>query len=247
MHLIVFCDGTWNTPDQIDDGLPAPTNVVKLRNALTLQDKDKREQRTYYHPGVGADGGWWNRVAGGGLGEGLDKNIMSAYNWLGRNYEVGAEIWLFGFSRGAYTVRSLGGMISRCGLLDARASGMTEEAIWSAIEDLFANYRLPEKNAEPVFATTERPFHEVKMGEACKHSIRIHFIGVWDTVGAVGVPDDLDFGPFNQVSNLVAHLKVENFHFIPPTNYLVPARQHYLWYPLKRIDSLAVRLECLVQ
>lgn len=147
----------------------------------------------------------------------------------------------------SYSLRSLGGMISRCGLLDARASGMTEEAIWSAIEDLFANYRLPEKNAEPVFATTERPFHEVKMGEACKHSIRIHFIGVWDTVGAVGVPDDLDFGPFNQVSNLVAHLKVENFHFIPPTNYLVPARQHYLWYPLKRIDSLAVRLECLVQ
>nr|WP_276328761.1 DUF2235 domain-containing protein [Rhizobium etli] len=59
-------------------------------------------------------------MAGGGMGEGLDKNIMSAYNWLARNYEPGAKIWLFGFSRGAYTVRSLGGMISRCGLLNAK-------------------------------------------------------------------------------------------------------------------------------
>lgn len=193
MHLIVFCDGTWNTPDQVEDGQPAPTNVVKLRNALASLDKDGREQRAYYHPGVGTDGGWWNRVAGGGLGEGLDKNIMSAYNWLARNYQVGAQIWLFGFSRGAYTVRSLGGMISRCGLLDARTASMTNGAIWSAIEDLFASYRLPEKEAEPVFATKDRPFHNVERGGACKHSVTVHFIGVWDTVGALGVPDDMAF------------------------------------------------------
>jgi hypothetical protein len=61
MHLIVFCDGTWNTPDQMDNGIPAPTNVVKLRNALAVTP----EQHVYYHPGVGTDGGWWNRVVGG--------------------------------------------------------------------------------------------------------------------------------------------------------------------------------------
>ncbi|MGJ7037176.1 hypothetical protein J2Y63_000412 [Shinella sp. BE166] len=189
MHLIVFCDGTWNTPDQLEDGLPAPTNVVKLHHALAPLDGAGREQRAYYHPGVGTDGGVWDRLAGGGMGEGLDRNIMSAYNWLARNYEEGAQIWLFGFSRGAYTVRSLGGMISRCGLL--KAAGLEEKAIWAAIETLFENYRTPEKTAKPVTATKRLPFHGVASGQKCKHSMPIHCIGVWDTVGALGVPDDL--------------------------------------------------------
>lgn len=206
MHLIVFCDGTWNTPDQLEGGLPAPTNVVKLRNALFPTDKDGLEQRTYYHPGVGTDGGWWNRIAGGSMGEGLNKNIMSGYNWLARNYEDGARIWLFGFSRGAYTARSLGGMISRCGLLNARMPGMKEEAIWTAIEDLFAVYRTPEKNAKAVVATNKRPFHSVKSGQKCKHSIPIHFIGVWDTVGALGVPDDM------AILNLIDDPAKHRFH-----------------------------------
>ncbi|WP_075290332.1 DUF2235 domain-containing protein [Pararhizobium arenae] len=191
MHLVVFCDGTWNTPDQMEDGLPAPTNVVKLRNALAAVDKNGQEQRVYYHPGVGTDGGLWDRVAGGGMGEGLDKNIMSAYNWLARNYTNGASIWLFGFSRGAYTVRSLGGMIARCGLLNATAGGMSEKSIWAAIETLFENYRTPAKAAKAVKATTKMPFHGVATGNATKQSMPIHFIGVWDTVGALGVPDDL--------------------------------------------------------
>lgn len=88
MQQIVFCDGTWNTPDQMDNGIPAPMNVVKMPNALSVIP----EQQVYYHPGVGTDGGWWNRAVGGGTGEGLDNNIMSAYNWLARNYQPGATI-----------------------------------------------------------------------------------------------------------------------------------------------------------
>lgn len=191
MHLIVFCDGTWNTPDQTEASLPAATNVVKLRNALAASDKDGEEQRIYYHPGVGSDGGWWERIAGGGLGEGLDKNIMSTYNWVARNYEPGSRIWLFGFSRGAFTVRSLGGMISRCGLL--KTDGMDEKTIWAAVGKLFQNYRTPEATAEPVKATKAMPFHGVKTGNATKQSIPINFIGVWDTVGALGVPNDMAF------------------------------------------------------
>ncbi|HEV7321354.1 MAG TPA: DUF2235 domain-containing protein [Ensifer sp.] len=189
MHLIVCCDGTWNTPDQVEAGLPAPTNVVKFRNALASMDKDGQEQRPYYHTGVGTDGGLWDRVAGGGMGEGLDKNIMSGYNWLARNYEPGAKIWLIGFSRGAYTVRSLGGMISRCGLL--KAAEMDEKTIWSSIEALFRSYRLPEKDTKPAIASKKMPFHGVKVGDKSKGSIPIHFVGVWDTVGALGIPDDL--------------------------------------------------------
>ncbi|MEX6090594.1 phospholipase effector Tle1 domain-containing protein [Raoultella planticola] len=103
MNLLVFCDGTWNTPQQLDDGKPAPTNVVKLRNAVA----ENTQQRVYYHSGVGTDGGVVDRYIGGGIGEGLDKNIISAYYWLATRYQPGDKIWLFGFSRGAYTVRSL--------------------------------------------------------------------------------------------------------------------------------------------
>lgn len=191
MNLIVLCDGTWNTPDQMDGDLLAPTNVVKMWNALSRTDKNGEEQLTYYHPGVGTDGGWWNRIAGGGLGDGLEKNIVSAYNWLARNYSSGAKIWLFGFSRGAYTVRSLGGMISRCGLLNARDGGLEEPEIWKGIEDLFQNYRTPEDEAPKVVASAELPFHETLEGKETKHSIPIFFLGVWDTVGALGIPDDM--------------------------------------------------------
>ncbi len=135
MHLIVFCDGTWNTPDQMDNGIPAPTNVVKMRNALVVMP----EQHVYYHPG--------------------------------------AAIWLFGFSRGAYTVRSLSGMISLSGLLNP--AGLSESEIWSAISDIFAHYRDP---------TTHASAWPVHQGGT---DLPIHFIGVWDTIGALDVPDDM--------------------------------------------------------
>jgi uncharacterized protein (DUF2235 family) len=200
MHLLVFCDGTWNTPDQLEGGLPAPTNVVKLRNALAAEDGAGKEQRSYYHPGVGTDPGILKRVTGGGLGEGLDRNIKSSYNWLARNYQPGAKIWLFGFSRGAYTARSLGGMISRCGLLDPTA--LSEQESWAAVDDLFEAYR----KKETIDATPQRPFHLTGTSGSPKHSIEIHFIGVWDTVGSLGVPDDL------ALANLIDDPTDHSFH-----------------------------------
>lgn len=187
LNLIICCDGTWNTPDQMDDDLPAPTNVVKLYNAL----ENNPAQRRYYHPGVGTDGTWLQRMAGGGTGAGLNENIMSAYGWLTQNYQPEARIWLFGFSRGSWTVRSLGGMIARCGLLDPVASKMDEKQRWAAIKDLFEIYKTPENEAKPVTATAQRAFFNVPQGAPTRHSVSIEFIGVWDTVGALGVPDDM--------------------------------------------------------
>lgn len=187
MHLIVFCDGTWNTPQQMEDGVSVPTNVVKLCNALEKTDNEGVEQRVYYHPGVGTHGGWLNRLWDGIIGEGLDHNITSAYCWLAKNYRVGAAIWLFGFSRGAYTVRSLGGMLAHCGLLDA--SKLTEQEIWSAVNTLFKQYR----SQQPVHASEERAFHFVTAGQPCTQTVPIRFIGVWDTVGALGIPEDVAF------------------------------------------------------
>lgn len=116
-NLVVCCDGTWNTAEQRHDGAPVPINVVRLYNALADENKGIKQLK-YYHPGVGTEAGWLDRAMGGATGKGLDANIKSAYHWLCRNYQVDADIYLFGFSRGAYTVRSLGGMIARCGLLD---------------------------------------------------------------------------------------------------------------------------------
>ena len=64
-HFIVSCDGTWNRPDQEDRGLPAPTNVYKLHRCLAPTAQDGHEQRAYYHPGVGTEGGFFSRTAGG--------------------------------------------------------------------------------------------------------------------------------------------------------------------------------------
>ncbi|BDA82909.1 hypothetical protein Sa4125_04510 [Aureimonas sp. SA4125] len=186
-QLVVCCDGTWNTPGDKEDGLPAPTNVVKLYNSLAPVDAAGAEQKRYYHPGVGTDGDWWNRLLGGGIGRGLNRNIASAYRWLAGAYRPGDAIWLFGFSRGAYTARSVGGMISRCGLLDTGDPEALDPEVWKQVDALFQAYRA--KTTLP--ATAERRFHNVAGEESPFHSTPIHFIGAFDTVGALGIPADL--------------------------------------------------------
>lgn len=179
-NLVVCCDGTWSTPDQVEGGLPSPTNVVKLYN-LSVADDD---QLRYYHPGVGTKGGLADRILGGGLGEGLNRNIVSAYEWLCRHYASGDRIFLFGFSRGAYTARSLGGFVTRCGLLDL--DGLDEREAWERIHALFnRGYRKARPPAE--WASDYRFIP----GPLAGGKTDIHMIGVWDTVGALGVPDDL--------------------------------------------------------
>ena len=186
-NLIVCCDGTWNTPDDRENGLPAPTNVVKLYNSLAALDDNGIEQKHYYHPGVGTDGNWWERIAGGGLGRGLERNVKSAYRWLAGAYRPGDHIWLFGFSRGAYTARSVGGMISRCGLLDPGQPASPDHLVWKHVDALFDAYRV--RKTLPV--TAGRRFHNVTGSTCPEKSTPIHFIGVWDTVGALGIPADL--------------------------------------------------------
>lgn len=191
MEFVVCCDGTWNTPDDLDQGIPAPTNVVKLRNILADTGPEGARQRVYYHPGVGADGTRWERLAGGGMGEGLEKNVQSAYYWLATTYRPGGRIWLFGFSRGAYTVRSLSGMISQCGLLDLSDPAIPPETAWASVDAVYRAYRRKSDGTPKMVALRDMPFHGVPPGKPTLLSTKIHFIGVWDTVGALGVPDDM--------------------------------------------------------
>lgn len=185
-NLIVCCDGTWNTDDQTDgNGLPIPTNVAKLNNALDRTAGNG--QLVYYHPGVGTDPGFINHFLGGTTGKGLLANVKSAYRWLATHYTPGDRMFLFGFSRGAYTARKLAGVIARWGLLDLRLR--TEDpAIDQMIDDFFEADRGNVVYRPPA---SVRYFNEAD--ETGRHPTEVYFVGVWDTVGSLGVPKGIPF------------------------------------------------------
>ncbi len=209
-RLIVCCDGTWNTPDQEDNGIPVPTNVFKIYNAIADRDPESSvEQLRYYNPGVGSSGGVPGRVLGGAVGLGTSKNIRSAYHWLGCNYEEGDEIYLFGFSRGVFAVRSLGGFLAR-GLLNLR--GLESKETWQRVKQAFSKGYRKKKSKVSDWAGEEWSFFH---GAA---PLPITFMGVWETVGALGVPDDLE------IFNIVESRKSWSFHDTELGNHVRSAR-----------------------
>jgi uncharacterized protein (DUF2235 family) len=172
-RLIICCDGTWNTVDQEHDGKPCPTNVVKLGYRIATSGGGV-SQVIYYDQGVGT-GNLVDRWTGGAFGEGLEDNIHDAYRFLVANYELGDELFLFGFSRGAFTARSLVGMIRKCGIVSRKFVERYRDAL-----ELYHSDEHPDMEAPTRF----RRSHSI----AGSDSIRVRFIGVWDTVGALGIP-----------------------------------------------------------
>lgn len=179
-QLVVCCDGTWQTATQ-----RFPTNVYRLKNALAPTAADGTEQMSHYFGGVGAAGSIWSRATGGVAGVGLSGNVKEAYYWLTTTYRDGDQIAVFGFSRGAYTARSLAGMIGSCGLLDT--TGASEEQTWRQIEQVYRRKYRAGDTAKPSWRDGLR-FRYDPGDEA---EIPVRFIGVWDTVGSLGVPDHL--------------------------------------------------------
>ncbi|RDH75682.1 DUF2235 domain-containing protein [Mycolicibacterium moriokaense] len=168
-RLVLCCDGTWNSPDQ-----QAPTNVTKIALAVAPFDSTGREQRTFYHRGVGTDK--WERFRGGAFGVGLSRNVRDAYRFLVQNYDPGDELYLFGFSRGAYTARSTAGFVRNCGILRREQADRVDEA--------YELYRDKSSKTHP------RGTEATLFRRSYSHETRIRFIGVWDTVGALGIPVD---------------------------------------------------------
>jgi len=167
-RLCVTFDGTWNTPDKgsdIEDRVE--TNARRLHEAVVADDT----QRKWYDEGVGTR--WYNRVRGGAFGLGLSENIRQGYKWLVDNHEDGDEIFLFGFSRGAYTARSLAGMIRNAGLLKAEHKSKVPEA--------YELYRTRDEGPDTAPAVHFR-------SKFAKAGVGIKCLGVWDTVGALGIP-----------------------------------------------------------
>lgn len=167
-NLVVCCDGTWNTPTQKDRGLVVPSNVVKMSRAI--DDSDPTRQRIYYDTGVGTGRGI-DKWFGGAFGVGLTDNIQQAYQWVADEYRDGDRLYLFGFSRGAYTVRSLAGLIGRCGLTPVGDAKAARKAY-----DLYRQ------------ASDDRRRALADAFKAGQRDVRVHFLGVWDTVGSLGVP-----------------------------------------------------------
>eukprot|EP00171_Calliarthron_tuberculosum_P008440 IDg8440t1 len=110
IRILTDHTGTWQTPENL-----VPTNIVRLAMGVRAEDKHGIQQISFYDPGLGTRGGL-DFAVGGGLGEGIDRNIKQLYMFLALNYDEGDEVYMFGFSRGAYTVRSLAGMLNVVGL-----------------------------------------------------------------------------------------------------------------------------------
>ena len=175
--LIVFCDGTWNKPDESDQqGKPCPTNVAKMFRATAPASNFGEPQIAHYISGVGTHRD--EKIRGGAFGFGISDNIKDGYQFICSNYQPGDEIYLFGFSRGAYTARSLAGLIHNLGIL--------HRAHFELIDAVYDHYRdkSDEWHPDPHIGIKTKEFREKYTygGE------KIHFLGVWDTVGALGAP-----------------------------------------------------------
>jgi uncharacterized protein (DUF2235 family) len=198
-NIVICSDGTGNSANK-DGG----TNVFKLFEAVDLtghadDPPELPEQIAFYDDGVGTESFKPLRILGGAVGWGLSKNVRQLYAALVRSYKPGDRIYLFGFSRGAFTVRTLGGFITSCGILKNEYE--TDAALCNAVKDVYRVYRSGYigKTEELLRRTMGRSTVRKKVFEQKKkgfderhrtHDAKIAFIGVWDTVDAVGLPFD---------------------------------------------------------
>src|SRR4051812_8007048 len=190
--IILCADGTGNSTIK-DRG----TNVFKLYEAVDQNghrnDPSLTPQIAMYHDGVGTETFKWLRIFSGATGFGLSRNVRDLYSGLARVYRRGDDIYLFGFSRGAFTVRTLGGLILTCGILDADAYECNEE-FERAVKQVYRAYRakyqalLADAYTSVVHRIGEREQPAAMKLAATPQDARIRFVGVWDTVDAVGVP-----------------------------------------------------------
>jgi uncharacterized protein (DUF2235 family) len=174
-NIIICCDGTGN---QFGDH---NSNVVKLYSTLII---DGKRQIGYYHPGVGTMGdptahnkisSAWSVIVGLAFGAGLLANVGDAYRYLMNTYEDGDQVYLFGFSRGAYTARALAGVLHMFGLLCPGNDGLIPYVI-----RMYAKRTRDAAGMTHTFQVAEG--FKATFGRHCP----LHFVGVWDTVSSVG-------------------------------------------------------------
>jgi uncharacterized protein (DUF2235 family) len=170
-RLAIYLDGTWNSVD-------SNTNVWRMRALTAAKGKDDKPQVVYYSVGV-------NGVLGGVFGQGLDDNIRLAYEWLIENFTPGDEIFIFGFSRGAYAARALAGLIAIDGILKAGSP--------IGVAELFERYKRGDEETIWKLREMSASGDAGKLSEQERWLLKysqpadVTMIGVWDTVGSVGL------------------------------------------------------------
>jgi uncharacterized protein (DUF2235 family) len=185
-RLVVCFDGTWAKADK---GI-YNSNVVNLYRSMLGEDKSpaqiggpaeqpKAPTLKWYDPGVGTHKG--NKFRGGFFGNGLSRNIREGYKFLIDNYEPGDEIYLFGFSRGSYTARSLAGLIRKISIVKREHAPNEDPDENVRISDGYELYRY--RDASP-----DSPIAEAFREKYSWSGVKIKFLGVWDTVGSLGIP-----------------------------------------------------------
>ncbi len=163
-NIVILCDGTWCDPED-------NTNVNIFRQLCV--DDESQSQIIFYDSGIGTK--WYNRIRGGIFGNGLSNNVKEAYKFLAKNYEKGDKVYLLGYSRGAYTVRSLAGFIYKCGLLKKTFLKKNKKKFTKKINQLYTLYKKDRQQ-------------KMKKQKSINIKCPVEFVGVWDTVGALGIP-----------------------------------------------------------
>ncbi len=193
-NIVLCSDGTGSKGMQ-----KRGTNVFKLYEAVDLHGHgvgpNSPKQIAFYDDGVGTESIKLLRILGGAFGWGLSRNVRQLYANLVRTYEEGDRIYLFGFSRGAFTVRTLAGLINTCGILDRRELNSDEELV-EEVKRLYGDYRSKYKRFSRKLDKEgiKKREDEIKKSAAefrkkyCVVDATIKVIGVWDTVDAVGAP-----------------------------------------------------------
>lgn len=242
-RLVVCCDGIpipLTTTKQVGTGqdadgetLQQPSNVCLISRAVkpissetidvngqpSAQDTD---QIVYYQSGVGTQFGPLTKIQGDATGAGLKQNIREAYGFICHNWREGDEIYLFGFSRGAYTARAIAGLISQFGLLTSR--GM--DGFWAVMKDyIHGKFKYEPKRS----ATIEELARKYKRHTPEK-PIPIKFVGVFDTVRSIGLPKVYFFNHYVRCINrwIIAYDKkriVEDTNLHPNIDFAFHAYQ----------------------
>jgi len=203
-RIVICSDGTWNDPE--DDN---PTNVLRFARAVKPIGSDGVKQVVFYDWGVGS---YYAKARGGISGLGMMKNIQDGYRFIVQNYHPGDDLFLFGFSRGAYTVRSLAGMLNNCGIL--------KRVNAHQIPDAFTFYK--KRSAKPG-SPKARAWRKARSLSPERGIVR--FVGVWDTVGALGVP-----------TRVLAFVEESDLFFDPEIGSNVKVARHAVSIDEKRKD-----------
>lgn len=199
-NIVVCCDGTGNSFENPE----TDSNVVKLYSSLAIDEC----QLAYYHPGVGTMGNpnarnrlakKWSVIKGLAFGASLQANIADAYRYLMNTYADGDRIFLFGFSRGAYTARALASLLHVYGLLCAGNEGLIPYIL-----RLYSKTTRQANHKKKTFNTDE----SFKWQFSHSQPVGVHFCGVWDTVSSYGwiySPIKLPFNGDNPIIRIGRH------------------------------------------